>query len=255
MLNARMNAGFFKPGQYCPDEKHFLPYPENEPEIRRYVRLLEFLGVPSAGEALEFPLWKNDRQELSIMPETRDLWPRGYVCIHPGAHDPSRCWPAERFALVADALSDFDLRVVLTGSAGERGLTRRVAKAMRRPSIDLAGRTTIGALAVLLSNARLLVCNDTGISHIAAALHIPSVVVFTNSDPGRWAPLNISLHRAVAASNGSLASGGFSFRGGKGADGSQSLRRAAQEPIPGIEQVLTAAEDLLVKEKFYWQGE
>jgi ADP-heptose:LPS heptosyltransferase len=49
---------------------------------------------------------------------------------------------------------------------------------MQAQSLDLAGRTTLGALAVLIEGARLLVCNDTEVSHIAAALKVPSVVIF-----------------------------------------------------------------------------
>jgi ADP-heptose:LPS heptosyltransferase len=98
---------------------------------------------------------------------------------------------------VADALAAQGLQVVLTGTAQESGLTRAVQQAMTAPALELAGRTSLGAVAVLVSNARLVVCNDTGVSHLAAALRIPSVVIFSNSDPHRWAPLDRKLHRII----------------------------------------------------------
>jgi len=69
---------------------------------------------------------------------------------------------------------------------------------MRQAALDLAGRTTLGGLAALIARARLLVSNDTGVSHIAAAMRTPSVIVACGSDPRRWAPLDCELHRVLA---------------------------------------------------------
>jgi len=63
----------------------------------------------------------------------------------------------------------------------------------------VSGATTLGALAVLVDGARVVLANDTGISHLAAARRTPSVIVFTASDPARWAPANRALHRVVLA--------------------------------------------------------
>ncbi len=250
LLGARINAGFFLSGQFCPDGDRFLQYVEKESEVLRYLRLMEFLGIAARGPTLEFPLWKSDREELAALDEVRDLWPKGYICIHPGAQDLSRCWPVDRFTYVADALSGLGIPIVLTGNTAESELTRRIAEAMKKRPIDLAGRTSLGALGVLLSNARLLICNDTGISHIAAALHVPSVVIFTNSDPERWAPLDRDLHRPVSAGPGS----GVRSHAAVGMikkNGAESCE-ALEEWLPSADDVLAAAEDLLLREKHYW---
>ncbi len=63
--------------------------------------------------------------------------------------------------------------------------------------IDLSGQTKLGALAALIESAALLVSNDTGVSHVAAALGTPSVVVCVGSDPERWAPQDADRHRLV----------------------------------------------------------
>jgi ADP-heptose:LPS heptosyltransferase len=193
-LGARRIAGFYRSGDYCPDPGRFLVYPAGTREVRRHLRLMRFLGIPLQGEHLEFPIGAADEHALREIPEAGALAPGGYVCVHPGGRS-ARRWPPERFAAVADALAARDLQIVLTGVADERDTARAVARAMRTPALDLAGRTTLGALAVLLARARLLVCNDTGVSHLAAALRTPSVIVFTTSDPARWAPLDRSRHR------------------------------------------------------------
>lgn len=202
MFGARFNAGFFIPSQYCPDENRFLPYLAQESEVRRNLRLFEFLGIPSQGEELEFPVSVEDKQVLREIDDVRHLIQGKYVCIHPGASTPARCWFPEGFAAVADALAQLGLSVILTGSKHEVDLCRRVASMMKAPSINLAGRTSLGALAALLQDARLLVCNDTGVSHLAAALRVKSVVLFTQSDPNRWAPLDRDCHRIVEPATG-----------------------------------------------------
>ncbi len=202
LLGAHRCAGFFTPGDYCPDPDRFMPWPTHGLEIRRLVRLMEFLGAPTQGEHLEFPLRDADSEALEALPEARDLVPRGYVCIHPGASVAGRRWPAERFAAVGGAMADRGLRIVLTGTAAESGLTRDVSRHLSCPCVDLSGRTELGALAVLMSRARLLVSNDTGVSHIAAALRVPSVVISTGDNPARWAPSDRSLHRVLCREAG-----------------------------------------------------
>jgi ADP-heptose:LPS heptosyltransferase len=68
---------------------------------------------------------------------------------------------------------------------------------MQVPAVNLAGQTTLGELAALVKGACLVVCNDTGVSHMAAALRVPSIVLFSASEPERWAPANRELHRSV----------------------------------------------------------
>ncbi|MBW4582126.1 MAG: glycosyltransferase family 9 protein [Tildeniella nuda ZEHNDER 1965/U140] len=205
LLGAKRNAGFFLPEQYCPDAKRFLPYPKHEPEVRRYLRLLSFLGIPAQGEALEFPLQEADYQALKAVDATYNLRRGCYVCIHPGASVVERRWSPKQFAIVADALAQRGCQIVLTGTSEELPIAHAVAQLMQAESLNLAGCTTLGALAVLLKGSRLLVCNDTGISHLADALQVPSVVIFTASDPQRWAPLNRDRHRVLCHATGATA--------------------------------------------------
>lgn len=198
LLGAQITAGFFLPGHYCPDPGFFLPYVQQESEVRRYLTLMQGLGIPPQGEELEFPLYEQDHTALQAITAAYGL-ARNYVCIHPGASVSARRWPPEQFAAVADWLADRGFQIVLTGSAAETELTQTVATAMHAPSLNLAGRTSLGAIAALLSRSRLLICNDTGVSHLAAALQTPSVVIFSDSDPERWAPLDRDRHRVVCA--------------------------------------------------------
>ena len=209
LLGGRASAGYFVPGDYCPDPKRYLPWQAGEHEILRWLRLVEALvtghpGLAPAGAAardaaLEFPLRAADLAQYQALAKAHALAPGNYVCLHPGSQLPSRRWLPERFAAVGDALCALGYRVALTGTSLEAELTARVAAAMHGAAVDLAGRTSLGAAAALIAHAAALVCNDTGVSHIAAAVGTPSVVVSCGADPARWAPLNRQRHRYLCA--------------------------------------------------------
>ena len=196
-FGARRTAGFGAP-VVAGFETGGCPFPTAGAEPLRLLRLTDWLGAPAIGAHLEFPLSADDERELQASGIGAELTPGSYLCIHPGARTRDKCWPPALFASVADRLAgEFGLRVVLTGSAAEADLTAAVAHAMRHPAVDAAAPISIGAMAALMSRARLLVCNDTGVSHIAAGLKLPSVVVFSKADIQRWAPLDRELHRCL----------------------------------------------------------
>jgi ADP-heptose:LPS heptosyltransferase len=187
LLGGQVTAGYYRPGAYCPDPDRFIPYPDDLPEVRRPLRLLERLGIRTQGTAKELPVYESDRHALTDA--LADVWLKSpYVVIHPGASVPERRWPADRFAGVADTLATQGLSIVLTGSEDEIPITSEVRSVMRAPAIDLTGRTTLGTLAALLSDAALLVSNDTGVMHVADAVGTPLVAVSFDPEYWRWAP-------------------------------------------------------------------
>lgn len=199
LWNGKLTAGYYPLAhaeQYCPDPNFFMPYPATEHEVKRHVQLLEFLGLPAQGYDLEFPVTAVDIARAAALPEWPELLARPYVCLHPGGIS-ARRWPVPHFAQVADALAAQGFTVVLTGTEPEKATVAAVQEHMRHPAIHLAGRTDLGALAAVLQRTALLVSNDTGVSHVAAALRVPSVVIYTTSKPAEWAPLNQQLHRVV----------------------------------------------------------
>ncbi|HEU4683815.1 MAG TPA: glycosyltransferase family 9 protein [Nitrospira sp.] len=198
LCGAERLAGYYQAPELCPDPQRFMPYPDGIPEIRRHIRLMNFLGIPASNEDLEFPLTEADEEDFRRLEEARDHPAGSYVCIHPGGRRPAHRWAPEYFAAVADRLAAAGLRIVLTGTSGEQELGQAVQGAMTAKALSCIGRTTLGAVGVLLSRARLLISNDTGLSHIAAALAVPSVIVCIGSDPIRWGPLNRHRHRVLA---------------------------------------------------------
>jgi ADP-heptose:LPS heptosyltransferase len=199
-FGARAMAGYHRGEAVVRERTVLLPYPETGTEPERLLDLVQQLGAESAGPHLEFPLSRQDEDELDGSGIRLRLTSGNYICIHPGARQRDKCWPVRHFAEVGDRLaSEFGLQVVLTGSAQEADLTAEVAAHMHHAPIDAAAAApiSIGAMAALMRDARLLLCNDTGVSHIAAGLKLKSVVIFSKADIARWAPLDRHMHRCI----------------------------------------------------------
>lgn len=203
LLGGRITAGLRAAGVWAPHGSLFPLMTESDHEILRLLKIVHALGIPADGTALEFPITPAEYAQAGMIMDLLQLQAGKYICIHPGARDPKRRWPAAGFAAMGDALSAMGYSILITGSEEEQALTRAVAAQMQNPAIDLvahAGQTSIGEMAALIQNAAGLLSNDTGVSHIAAALQIPSVIIFSPySDPDRWKPLNDKLHTVVPA--------------------------------------------------------
>ena len=101
----------------------------------------------------------------------------------------ARCWPAERFAEAANRLAELaDADVVLFATAGEAAVTGAIAEKLRKPAIDLTGKTAIAELPGALSQCHLFIGNDSGVMHVAGAVGLPVVGIFGPTDPFGTAP-------------------------------------------------------------------
>jgi ADP-heptose:LPS heptosyltransferase len=195
-LGAHAVGGFYPGGTPCPDPQRFVPWPEHGSEAERLARLPVHLGAPPPALDLELPLTAGDRLELAALWRKLGGHPQRYVCIHPGARWASRRWPAARFAAIAARLAQRGYTPVLTGGAGDADALHAF-RAAGGEGLDASGRTSLGSLAALIAGARLLVCNDTGVSHVAAATRTPSVVISSGADVARWRPSDVSRHRVL----------------------------------------------------------
>jgi ADP-heptose:LPS heptosyltransferase len=192
-------AGFSAGRSAAGDPALFLPYPRHLHEVHRHLRLVEHLGIPAgAPDGLEFPVRDQDRTGFAELARGHGLRPGQYAVIHPGATSASRRWPPEYFATVAEELAARGLRAVVSGARREEEITAAVVRHARCAVLDLTGATTLGEFACLLGGAALLVANDTGAAHLAAATGTRSVTIFLAGDPVRWAHAG-ARHRMVRA--------------------------------------------------------
>ena len=160
----------------------------DEHEVARWCRLVtEGLGAPA------------DPSDLRLAVPAQPPVVSEAVVVHPGAASRSRRWPLRRFAAVARAAADRGELVVVTGSSGERPITAELCRlAGLPPDRDLAGTTSLLELAAVVASARLVVCGDTGLAHLASAYATPSVVLFGPVSPALWGPPADGPHRVLA---------------------------------------------------------
>lgn len=193
-LDAGTTAGFHTEGNEGNPEC-FVEYPDGISEIHRHLRLMEHLYIPPRGDMLEFPVADDEIRSL------HDKFPLigrdRFVCVHPGSRGAWRQWPPSHFACLADQCAGMGYQVVITGTAGEAPIAREVIDQMDYPAIDLTGQTGLGEIGQLIREADLLISNCTGVSHIAAAVETPSIVISMDGEPERWGPLNKQLHKTI----------------------------------------------------------
>jgi len=162
-----------------------------------YLRIVQAAGATdlspalSGAEEVEFVLPHGNAvaDSVSKLLASHNIERGNYVVFVPGSTDPDKRWPVERFAGLADKIaSQFHLSIVATGGTSEAGFIENLKSLAHVPVANLAGRTSLGELIALLRTARLVVSNDTGPGHIAAALGTPLVLMYSWSNPARIAP-------------------------------------------------------------------
>ncbi len=157
-------------------------------QVYYYRAMLEGLGLATEGApdaSLACPeAWSAEGGSL-----LGDQGP--WIGVNPGAaYGTAKRWLPERFAAAADLVARrLGAKVAIIGGAAERGVGEAIAGALAAPSRVLAGETTLAALVGVLARLRLLLTNDSGPMHLAAALGTPLVAVFGSTDWRETAPV------------------------------------------------------------------
>jgi len=164
--------------------------PEREPEpllrheVVRQLELVASVGARTGDTRMAFRLHaEDDARALRILHAAGVDAERGWIVVYPGASAASRRYPIAQYAAALRRFAHVRHRPVLvTGSAAERTLIEELV-AQLPGAVGLAGTLSIGELACVLARAALLVANNTGPTHIAAALGTPTVVLYALTNP------------------------------------------------------------------------
>ena len=161
-------------------------------QVAYYLDLVESLFGPVSEPTLEITATEEERQAARALLRNASVDPtKGILIINPGAaFGSAKRWHEDRFARVADQLAEeLKLQIVIVGSNSERSVGERVQNLIEQPAAVLSGQTDLETLVGLLAEASLVIMNDSGPMHIAAALGVPTVAVFGSTDAEVTSPV------------------------------------------------------------------
>lgn len=161
----------------------------HEAEYR--LSVAELLDAPGNLD-LEFPVEDGDRRRAEVLLAAKGLQGASFFAVYPGtgAYGPGRKWPPQRFAETARLVAaDHGMRAVIVGTDADRAATDAVAEALGDAAVNLTGETDLGVLAAVLERCELLIGNDGGAGHVAAAVGTRVVTIFGPSNDRAWRPL------------------------------------------------------------------
>jgi heptosyltransferase-2 len=167
--------------------------------VHHYLQLVGALGASTEPLAPRIDVSADAlnkvREKFGLSESAEQPW----FGMNPGAeYGPAKRWPAERFVAAARALrGKTNCRWVLFGGAGDRAVAERIAREAGEPILNLAGKTTLRELAAALKACDLVLTNDTGPMHLAAAVGAGVVAIFGSTSPERTGPILSPQARVV----------------------------------------------------------
>lgn len=183
------------------DKKHL----GEKHEMEYSLDVVRALGIEPKDKSLFMPIkTESEKWVDDILAQNRILYQNMLVAIHPAASCPSKIWPQESFAQVADKLMEKGFKVIIVAGPKDKKIAAKVKEKISYPVIDLSGDTTVSRLASILKRCKLFISNDSGPVHIATAVGTPVISIFGRNQAGlsplRWGPLGLKdrfLHKDV----------------------------------------------------------
>jgi len=159
--------------------------------VERFVALGLEADAPQAA-VYPYPKLLVEAERQQLVRKKFQLKPaKNILALCPGAeYGPAKRWPATHFAEVAREKHSQGWEVWLIGSEKDRGITEQIEELSAGVCVNFAGRTSLGEAVDLLSLAQVVVTNDSGLMHVAAALDKPVIAIYGSSDPGFTPPLH-----------------------------------------------------------------
>jgi len=164
--------------------------PDREPldyivhEVQRQLQLVETVGAATSDTNLSLRVPGESRQTIRTrLAALRVGKDRPWLVLHAGVSEEKRCYPADEYISACRSLIGQGYEIVLTGSSSEQGYVNNIARRLGNGASNLTGELSISELMALIAAAPILISNNTGPVHIAAAVGTPVVVLYAMTNP------------------------------------------------------------------------
>jgi heptosyltransferase-1 len=183
--------------------RHVTPEPTAAHIVDQNLALLQPLGIDARTAAFPFPSWPDASEHVDVWLAGHHVRVAPLVVLLPSTRGPRKLWPASSYATLARRLADrTGAEVVLAGGPGDRPIFDAVTSASH--GLQVYAPEAIGDLANLLGRASLVIGNDTGPLHLAAAAMVPTIGLFGPTSGRRNGPYG-AAGRFIQSSSGHMA--------------------------------------------------
>jgi heptosyltransferase-2 len=184
-----------------------VPFDENIHEVEANIRMIERLGIKVEDKSLSIHVSPEDRNFARAVFSENNLVGQSVIGMHPGSgvHQAKfKRWPKERFAGLADRLSDdYQASVIIFGGRDEVDLGRDISGLMTKTPLLMTGKTTLSQAAALIEKCRLFISNDSGLMHVACSVRTPTVGLYGPTDykkTGPWSDCGLMVRKELDCS-------------------------------------------------------
>ncbi|NWF39420.1 lipopolysaccharide heptosyltransferase II [Mariprofundus sp. NF] len=151
-------------------------------------------GITTGDDAVELIVPSGDKQRGREMMQNHGLDADRTICIAPGAQfGTAKCYPAEGFAAVVKTLAEQGWQPMILGMPEDHAVAEKILENIDTPFWNATGATTLSQALQLIAASQLMLCNDSGLMHVAAGIGIPTVTPFGATDPARTSPCGPKL--------------------------------------------------------------
>lgn len=167
-----------------------VPYRHDRHEVDNFLAVLRADGVPVTDDHLEAWLTAEEEQFADRFLAEAGLAPgTPLVAVHPFAANARRAWHLDNFIELANRVqAELGARVIVFGGGRDREAMPAITAGMAAPPLFAVGATTLRQTMAILSRCSCLVCNDSGVMHLAAALGTPLLAIFGPQSPTKFGP-------------------------------------------------------------------